>query len=513
LDYQSALQYLYSLTDYEKERIARYDPDTLDLSRVRRVFSRLGNPQQRFRSIHIAGTKGKGSVAATCASVLQTAGLRTGLYTSPHLHTFRERIQIDGELISSDSLIELVWEYRPFFESEPELTTFEAITILAFTYFAQRRVDFGVIEVGLGGRLDATNVITPEVAVITSLSYDHTYLLGDTLAEIAREKAGIVKPAVPTVCAPQPAEALTVIEEICAERGAPLTVVGRDWLLRQLPHGTADETSLAERDGFPQGLPSQTFELRRAEGTSYLEGVYTTPLLGRHQVDNAAVAIAALDLLEQGDTLLHAEDVRQGVAKVRWPGRFEILRQDPALIVDCAHNQDSAAKLAAALEEWFPGRRWTFIVGASTDKDISGILQALAPRADRILATQSHHARAMPPREIADVATAVLAETGTSSVQVEVTRDVANALEQVLSGGEANHAPPLCVTGSIFVVAEAREFWMSYSDGQLPEMDVFEDPIMLPPEHHPERGDGSASSRASSAIPATVTWPHDTTEA
>lgn len=229
MDYPAVLGYLYDLTDYEKERIARYDPDTLDLSRIRRVLARLGDPQRRFPSIHIAGTKGKGSVAATCASVLQTAGLRTGLYTSPHLHTFRERIRVDGEPIPPDVLISLVQECRPIFDTEPQLTTFEAITALAFVHFARCQIDYAVVEVGLGGRLDATNVIIPQVAIITSLSFDHTYLLGNTLADIAREKAGIIKPGVPTVCAPQEAEALTVIQKVCAERESPLTLVGRDW--------------------------------------------------------------------------------------------------------------------------------------------------------------------------------------------------------------------------------------------------------------------------------------------
>jgi dihydrofolate synthase/folylpolyglutamate synthase len=477
LDYPSVLEYLYDLTDYEKERIARYDPDTLDLSRVRRVLARLGDPQRRYPSVHIAGTKGKGSVAATCASVLQTAGLRTGLYTSPHLHTFRERIQVDGQLIPPDVLISLVQECRPIFDTEPELTTFEAITALAFTYFAQCQVDYAVLEVGLGGRLDATNVITPQVSIITSLSFDHTYLLGDTLAEIAREKAGIIKPGVPTVCAPQQAEALSVIQQICTERESPLTLVGRDWTWQlPAPSGTKDH---------PVGLEGQSFELHCTREASPLEGPHTISLLGRHQVNNAVAAIAALDLLRRGGTALQPHHIRQGLAAVRWPGRFEILRRDPPLVVDCAHNGDSAAKLVAALDEWFPGQPWTLILGASSDKDVIGMLRALAPRTNRLLATQARHPRAMPSKEVADLALKVFSDLDAPVAEVKVTDNVEAALSLALTGEghspvPAEQAAPVCVTGSIFVVADARKVWALHEGHALSETDDPIDQTLLP---------------------------------
>ncbi len=429
MNYPETLEYLYGLTDYEKERIARYDPETLDLSRVRRVLARLGNPHERYPSIHIAGTKGKGSVAAMCSAVLRAAGMRTGLYTSPHLHTFRERIQVDGELIPGAELTSLVQTCRPAFDTEPELTTFEAITALGFVYFEQRQVDFAVVEVGLGGRLDATNVLTPQVSVITSLSFDHTYLLGDTLAEIAFEKAGIIKPGVPTVCEPQAEEALEVIERVCAERGSPLTVVGREWQW--------------ERVDF--SLEGQSFELRHVPDPSPLDGRYTLPLLGSHQLNNAVAAIAALNVLQ-----LRPDEIRQGLNQVSWPGRLEVLRPDPPLIVDCAHNGDSAAKLSVALEEWFPGRRWTFIVGVSNDKDVAGILRALAPRMRRLLVTQSCHARAMPPEQLAELAAQTL-----PAAQIKAVSDVPTAMARALDDGD----DLICITGSIFVVADAREAW------------------------------------------------------
>jgi dihydrofolate synthase/folylpolyglutamate synthase len=500
LDYQSVLQYLYDLTDYETERIARYDPETLDLTRVRRALARLGDPQQRFPSIHVAGTKGKGSVAAMCTSVLQAAGLRTGLYTSPHLHTFRERIRINGELISEDALTALVQECRPSFDAEPELTTFEAITALAFAFFAHQRVDLAVVEVGLGGRLDATNVITPQVSIITSLSFDHTYLLGNTLADIAREKAGIIKPGVPTVCAPQESEALAVIQQICAERRSPLTLIGRDWtwqLIKRSPSQRPVGPPISPDTSDLPSVDSQSFHLQHVPDSSPLDGAYTIPLLGRHQVNNAAVAIAALDLLKRRGTPLHPQHIHQGLASVHWPGRFEILQRDPPLIVDCAHNGDSVAKLVAALKEWFPGQSWTFVLGASNDKDVSGMLRALAPLADRLLATQSRHLRAMPSAEVAKLAREILPEAGAHLTEIRETDDVGRALRLALGAGHrwqnsSNSPTPeeqrgaICITGSIFVVADAREIWAIYTGSPLPESDHPITLEMLPSDFSPE---------------------------
>ncbi len=455
LDYLASLQYLYGLTDYEKERIARYDPDTLDLERVLRVLARLGNPQQGFRSIHIAGTKGKGSVAAMCASVLQNAGYCTGLYTSPHLHTFRERIQIDSQLMPQAALTALVQAHRPLFDQEPQLTTFEAITALAFAYFAQNNVDLAVIEVGLGGRLDATNVITPQVSVITSLSFDHTYLLGHTLADIAREKGGIIKPGRPTVCEPQAPEALAVIREICDERGSPLTLVGRDWTW--------------QRKALAPDLSGQSFDVVHNTTPSPLDGHYATSLLGSHQISNAVAAIAALNVLQQNGVPLQPHHVRQGLAGARWPGRFEILRREPPLVLDCAHNGDSVAKLAATLSEAFgPDRLWTFILGVSKDKDVEAMLHALAPMTGRLLATQSRHQRAMHTHEIVALVEKIWQIAGFPWPEVVVTEDVGAALNLALAQGNA----PVCVTGSIFVVADAREAWTLATGGDLPETDT-----------------------------------------
>ena len=298
MDYPEAIAYLHSLTDYEKTRIERYTPETLDLSRVERLLAAMDNPHTRFPVVHIAGTKGKGSTAALVESCLRSAGYRTGLYTSPHLHTFCERIQVNGEPISREDVVALVEEIRPLVERVPGVTTFEAITAMGLVTFWRRDVEIAVIEVGLGGRLDATNVVTPEVSVITSLSLDHTYLLGETLAEIAGEKAGIIKPGVPVVSAPQRDEAAGVLEAISRERQAPLIQVGRDWVI---------QTEQKNLDG-------QTFTIQRAGSeASDLDGTYRLPLLGHHQVENGANAIAALEVLRGRGFEIPAEAVQTGL--------------------------------------------------------------------------------------------------------------------------------------------------------------------------------------------------------
>ena len=254
-----AIDYLYSYVNWEVERHVRYSPEVMTLERPRKVLSALGDPHRQYPVIHITGTKGKGSVGAMSAAALQAAGLRVGLYSSPHLQDFRERFRINNRLIGEEDFIALVNQLRPVIEPIPDITWFEVTTALAFLFFAQQKVDAAVIEVGLGGRLDATNVVVPVVSVITSLSYDHTYLLGDSLASIAREKGGIIKPGVPAVSAPQPPEALEVLAEIAADVGAPLTLVGRDWLYTP---GTSTH------DGARAGSPSSPgrWRWRRSSG-------------------------------------------------------------------------------------------------------------------------------------------------------------------------------------------------------------------------------------------------------
>jgi dihydrofolate synthase/folylpolyglutamate synthase len=451
MNYLETIAYLHSLTDYEKTRIERYTPETLDLSRVERLLAAVGDPHTCFPAIHIAGTKGKGSTAALCEACLRAAGYRTGAYTSPHLHTFRERIQVAGQKIDREQVVALADEIRQVIERVPDVTTFEAITAMGFLYFARAEVDVAVVEVGLGGRLDATNVLTPEVSVITSLSLDHTYLLGETLAEIAYEKAGIIKPGIPVVSAPQRAEAMSVLETISRERGSPLTEIGRDW--RYEP-GPAD-------------LDGQTFTILRDAGdASGLDGEYWMPLLGRHQLENAASAIAALDILRQRDFCIPVEAVREGVRTVHWPGRLEVLARDPLIVGDCAHNPYSARVLRQALEEWFPNRRWVLIFGASVDKDVAGILEALLPICEYIIVTRSDHPRAATPTELADV----VASVGSGA---EISVNVNKSLRRGLTMLDPDSG--LLVTGSIFLVADVREEWARYTAVPLPDNDEIEE--------------------------------------
>ncbi len=446
MDYSEAIAYLYTLIDYEKMRLERYTPETHNLARVERLLEAVGNPHTRFPAVHIAGTKGKGSVAALCESILRAAGYRTGFYISPHLHTFRERIQVDRLEIAREKVVELVEEIRPLVERMPDVTYFEAITVMGFLHFARSEVDVAVVEVGLGGRLDATNVLMPEVAVITSLSLEHTYLLGDTLAEIAHEKAGIIKSGIPVVSVPQRAEALAVIEKASQERGSPLTVVGRDWYCEPGP---------ADWDG-------QAFTLRRVTGGSELDGEYWIPLLGHHQLENAASGVAALDILRQRGFHISGVDVREGLSATYWPGRMEILSREPLVVADGAHNPYSAQTLRQALEEWFPGWRWVLVFGASADKDVTGMLETLLPLSDYVIVTRSDHPRAAAPVELADA----VAATG-SGAEVSVN------MEKSLRRGLAVLGPGLglLVTGSTHLVADAREEWARYTGAPLPEND------------------------------------------
>jgi dihydrofolate synthase/folylpolyglutamate synthase len=447
MNYPETIAYLHSLTDYEKTRIERYTPETLDLSRVERLLAAVGNPHTRFPAVHIAGTKGKGSTAAMVESCLRAAGYRTGLYTSPHLHTFRERIQVNGQNIAREEVVELVQEVQPLIECTPGVTYFEAVTTIGFLYFARSEVDVAVVEVGLGGRLDATNILTPEVSVITSLSLEHTYLLGDTLAEIAYEKAGIIKPGIPTVSAPQRDEAMKVLREISQERGSRLTEVGRDWEYRPGP---------ADLDG-------QLFTVRRlSDRSSELDGEYWIPLLGRHQLENGISAIAALDILRQRSFRIPVESVREGLRSVYWPGRLEILSREPLVVGDGAHNPYSTEVLREALEEWFPDQRWVTIFGASADKDIAGMLSVLLPISDYIIVTRSDHPRAAAPVKLADVVASV---GGGAEVSVNVRKSIRRGLTMIDSGGG------LLVTGSTHLVADAREEWARYTNSSLPDND------------------------------------------
>ena len=452
MEYHDALRYLYSLVDYEKRKVEHYTPREFKLERVEEFLEKLGNPHHHYPALHIAGTKGKGSVSAMLASMARAAGLRTALYISPHLHTYRERIQVDGVPVARETLAALITEVRPAVESIEGLTLFEVTTGLAFLYFARQQVDIGVIEVGLGGRLDATNVITPEISVITSLSLDHTRLLGNTLAEIAREKGGIIKPGIPVVSAPQKPEALAVLETIAAERAAPLTVAGQDWTWEALQHN----------------FEQQTVAVRRTQTPSAFDGVYTLSLLGDFQQENAAVAIAAAAVLyANGHAWANPATVRAGLAQTQWPGRMEILQREPPVVIDGAHNPYSAETLAHSLRTWFPDTRWLLIFGASNDKDVPHVLEALLPLCEQILVTHSFHPRSTAPEALAAQCVAL---GKNADIFMEPAHALAAAREQLEPG------LGIIATGSIFLVADVRAAWAQAKGLSLPLGDWDDEP-------------------------------------
>lgn len=439
--YEKALDFLYSFINFEHKRLDRYKANKLDPSRPARLMAALGNPHQQFTALHIAGTKGKGSVAAMCAAALRAAGLKVGLYTSPHMVDFRERVRVLtpadalGIIPKSDFVhhMDRIQEVASYVEG---ITWFEILTAIAFLHFAKCQVDVAVVEVGLGGRLDATNVLTPLVSVITSLSLDHTYFLGDTIAEIAFEKGGIIKPGIPVVTAPQPAAALERLREISAERKAPLLTVGEDYAYRTLTHG-------------PHG---QTLAITGPNNTGQQWEV-SVALAGAHQAENATVALASLQTARDHFPSLTDTALAQGLAEVEWPGRLQLLWEGPTtptLLLDCAHNEDSAAKLSDALRDDYDFERLLLIYGVSADKNVDGMMHHLFAAADQIIVTQSEHPRATAPHELAQLA-------AEHQYEVMVAADLATAVTTAWQNATADDL--ICVTGSIFIVGDLLNQW------------------------------------------------------
>jgi dihydrofolate synthase/folylpolyglutamate synthase len=432
--YNKALDYLYSFVDYSLKHISELAKAEFNLDRMFALMKELGDPHTKYPIIHVAGTKGKGSVCALCTSALQAAGYKTGLYTSPHLLDYVERIQIKGEPISHEQLVELVEEIKPVVARIPKLTTFEITTAIAFVAFAKENVDAAVFEVGLGGRLDATNVITPKVSVITSLSYDHMAVLGDTLAKIAGEKAGIIKEGVPVVSSPQKEEALQVLERVATEKKSPFSLVGKDVKFERLT-SSLDGQSLHITDD----LRHSTLDVR-------------LPLLGLNQIENAATAYVALKTsgLEISD-----EAIKRGFAEVKWPARFQVVRREPPVVIDSAHNRDSALHLRETLDENFPDRPVIMVFCALEDKDIPGMLEELKPRLERVVATRADHPRAPSAEWIAEQVRKV-------GIPVEAVTPVASALERALE--LAGEQKLVLSTGSVAFAGEISAAWQNRLD-------------------------------------------------
>ncbi len=436
MNYNQAEDYLSSFVNYEQVPGITYASSDYSLKHVEELLKRMGNPQLAAKTIHIAGTKGKGSVAAMIAQVLSDSGYKTGLYTSPHLHTLSERIGVDGSLISEVEFATTMAEIKPFVESMKQdaafrqLTYFEALTALAFAYFKKKQVEVQVLEVGLGGRLDATNVTKPVVCIITPISMDHTQILGNSLEEIAREKAGIIKTGCWVVLSPQPAEAASVINDICLEKKAKVVQVGND-ITWYKTNGDLHHQSL-----LIEGITNK-----------YQVNI---PLLGDFQLENAATAIAALEILAAEGFAISTTDITQGLARVKWPGRFHILRENPIVLVDGAHNVASMRGLVSNIKKYFNHKRIFLVFGTSCDKDISGIINELIALSPQVIVTQAGHSRAAPLLTLTE-------EFSKRGIKPEIRETISEAISRALS--LADRTDIICVTGSLFVVAEALDYF------------------------------------------------------
>ncbi len=474
--YQRALDFLYSFINLEREMLDRYHESKIDTARPRHLMELLGSPHEQLAAIHIAGTKGKGSVAAMCANCLRLAGLKVGLYTSPHLREFRERARVltaeDGDgRIPEATFVELMEEVRQVLPQVPGITWFEIVTAIGFLHFARSAVDVAVVEVGLGGRLDATNVLTPLVSVITSLSLDHTQLLGDTIGQIAAEKGGIIKRGVPVVSANQQPEALKVLREIAEERDAPLVVVVQEsgGAGEQRGRGAEEQGSVEIGDWETGEVGSRQWVVGSEKPDSGQELVvwqgpdedfipsgtrFRVALAGEHQLENAAVALAALEQVRGSFPGLTLPILQAGLATVAWDGRLQLLQVGgggrPAFLVDCAHNEDSARRLAQALIQNYQFDRLILIFGAPADKNIVAMMHILFPLAAEIILTAAHHPRASAPDWLGEQA----AQLGFSTTK---TASVAEAV--ALACRQATAGDLICAAGSIIVIGELLNHW------------------------------------------------------
>lgn len=436
LNYEEALAYINSFINAEKSpdfsRLARL----YNLDRISRLLNRLGNPHRNLKVVHVAGSKGKGSTATFIASILTRAGFKTGLFTSPHLVTPRERCRIDSEPISALAFTDCVDRLKPEIGAVSEIdgigdvSFFEIYTALAFTYFADEEVDFAVVEVGLGGRLDATNIVNPLVSVITPISLEHTAILGNTHEAIAKEKAEIIKPDRPVVLAPQSEEAQSVFEVVAADRNAPISLVGRDvkW-----EHGAHD-------------IHGQTFDVRTPH-VSYSD--LFLPLLGVHQAINAATAIACVEMIQASGYDISTASAYAGLKEARLPGRTQLVGREPFILLDGAHSPASARTLRDTIHEVFRYEKLILIVGFMRDKDLRGIGETLCPMADTVIATVMRD----NPRAVG--ADEIVRTWSDSGGDLRVSPSVGDAITEAKS--VASSADLICITGSMILIGEAMQ--------------------------------------------------------
>ena len=432
MTYQKTLRYLDSLIDYEKRSDFNYKK-SFKLEKMKSFSHRLGDPHRGIKTIHIGGTKGKGSVSSFINSILMEAGYKTGLYTSPHLFSLRERIRINGEAITEENVTSLINEIKPHIEAmkkENERPTyFEVCTMIAYLYFKRNNVDFMVLEVGMGGRLDSTNIVDSLVSVITPISYDHTQYLGDILRDIAFEKCGIIKDDSIVITSPQNKEAMDVIKRVSNKRNSALCIVGKDVFF----------------ETFNRNLKGQSFRLMTRCGEyPHLE----IKLLGDFQVENAATAVVAIEALRLKDIFITSAAIKNGLLKARWPGRFQLIRKRPFIVVDGAQNAASAAALKKAVKNTFNYKKLILLLGTMCDKDIDGMCKELSGLADYAVITMAKAERACPPQVIREKML-----NYNSGIDVVTASSVNEAMRECKKRADENDL--ILVTGSLYVVAEA----------------------------------------------------------
>lgn len=453
--YEEALSFLFDRINFEQT--PANGEDDFKLGRMRQLLVFVGDPQDRFPIVHIAGTKGKGSTAIMLAEILSSAGFRVGLYTSPHVEAFEERMQVAGQRPTPDQIIELVRQVKVAVNrcestaSPFSPTFFEVTTALAWLFFERQKADIVILEVGLGGRLDSTNVCSPIACVLTTISRDHCQLLGSNLNQIAREKAGIVKPKVPVVSGVQSLEAQEVIFETCRSQQSQIWQLGQHFHYEHSPHDGLRMNAF--------GTISSPASFGTVDVTTPMDRWQSVPLTlaGEHQAHNAAVALATIDTLRKLGWSISQDAVQKGMANVRWPMRIEVMAQNPTVIVDAGHNWESIAALCRTLEESFSASlandsqsRRVLVLAASKDKDILGISRLLLPHFDSIILTRYlKNPRAVLPSKLLQVIRSV------SDIPCHVTStpDEAWQLARRLTKAE----DLVCVTGSFFIAAEMRE--------------------------------------------------------
>ncbi len=461
--YQDAAEFLFNRINYEKRNAQSYGPEAFKLERMQTLLRQLGNPQLDTPTIHIAGTKGKGTTAAICASILRAAGYRTGLFVSPHIARFEERLTLNGELPTEDQVVALAEDLNQavgqMTRNAPELepTFFELVTAMAWLHFSRSEAKFAVIEVGLGGRLDSTNVCSPKICVITSISRDHTALLGQTTTEIAAEKGGIIKPGVPVISGVDDEDAQRVIAEIAAEQGTKVYCLGREFNI-------AWEESSDEK----KRLPGLEGEIDYSSSHWQIEGI-RLPLAGAHQARNAAMAIRAVEFLTDKGLVIDEDAIRSGVKNVRWPLRCEVVSQCPLVVLDVAHNEASIAALGKTLAR-LPAHKRILVFGATRDKEPATMIRQFVALFDQVILTQYlSNPRALPVEKLAAIVSPVLGKNA-DRILSQQARSPEEAWRICTQLAKPNDL--ICVTGSFFLAAEMQKVIAAQpirADGSTPD--------------------------------------------